>query len=61
MFTTRRSLLRVLEREREAFVAERSRLIDQIMHLSDRTWTLPPREQVTQQASEDPADEWVDA
>lgn len=42
IFGRDRSLLRVLEREREAFAAERARLIDQILHLSGKTWTPPP-------------------
>lgn len=40
---TKRQLLRMLEREREAHAAERARLIDQICNLSGRPWTLPPR------------------
>lgn len=40
---TKRNLLRMLEREREAFAAERARLIDQICALSGKPWTLPPR------------------
>lgn len=39
---TKRSLLRILEREREAHAAERARLIDTICHLSGRPWTPSP-------------------
>jgi len=62
MFSTRRSLLRVLEREREAFAAERARLIDQIMHLSNRTWTPPPHDYTYPVEPEvDPEHEWTEA
>jgi hypothetical protein len=37
-----RTLLRILEREREAFAAERRLLIEQICHLSRSPWTLAP-------------------
>jgi hypothetical protein len=33
----------MLEREREQFAAERARLIDQILNLTGKPWTLPPR------------------
>lgn len=39
---SKRSLLRILEREREAHAAERQRLIDTICHLSGRPWTPAP-------------------
>lgn len=38
---TKRALLRMLEREREAFAAERRLLIEQICHLS-KPWTVSP-------------------
>ena len=37
-----RTLLRILEREREAFAAERRLLIEQICHLSRSPWTSAP-------------------
>ena len=40
--TSKRSLLRILEREREAFAAERKLLIEQICHLSRQPWTPAP-------------------
>lgn len=44
MFRRReQQLLRILEREREAFAAERQRLVDVICNLSGKPWTLPPR------------------
>lgn len=41
-----RTLLRILEREREAFALERARLIDTICHLAGRSWTLAPADMV---------------
>lgn len=43
---SKRQLLRMLEREREAAAIERARLIDQICNLSGTPWTLPPRPHV---------------
>jgi hypothetical protein len=40
--TSKRQLLRMLEREREAHAAERARLIDQICNLSGRPWSPAP-------------------
>jgi hypothetical protein len=40
--TTKRALLRILERERESFAAERKLLIDQICHLARQPWTPAP-------------------
>jgi hypothetical protein len=40
--TSKRSLLRILERERESYAAERQRLIDTICHLAGRPWNVPP-------------------
>jgi hypothetical protein len=40
---SKRSLLRLLEREREAHAAERARLIDTLCNLAGKPWTLPPR------------------
>lgn len=54
---TKRNLLRILERERESFAAERKLLIDQIMHLSNKTWTPPPR--TIEPAAPEPEPDWV--
>lgn len=39
---SKRTLLRILERERQAHEAERRRLIDQILHLTGKPWTPAP-------------------
>jgi len=39
---TKRSLLRMMERERQSFALERARLIEQICHLSGKPWTVAP-------------------
>jgi hypothetical protein len=44
---TNRSLIRILEREREAFAAERKLLIEQICHLSRYPWTPSPADMAT--------------
>lgn len=51
---SKRSLLRMLEREREACAAERRELLDRIMVLADKPWTLPPRP-LRAERPEDPA------
>jgi hypothetical protein len=43
-----RTLLRILEREREAFAAERRLLIEQICHLSRSPWTPAPADIVVE-------------
>ena len=41
-----RTLLRILEREREAFAAERRLLIEQICHLARSPWTPAPADMI---------------
>lgn len=38
-----RWLIRAQDRERHGWTVERLRLIDQVCHLSGKTWTQPPR------------------
>jgi hypothetical protein len=45
---TNRSLLRMLEREREAHMQERQRLIDTICHLAGKPWTPAPIDLVSE-------------
>lgn len=42
---TKRNLLRLLERERERHATIEARLVDQLLHVTGNTWTLPPREE----------------
>lgn len=51
-----RSELRKTERRDEALLALIREQANQIMHLSNKTWTPPPR--VTQPVEEAPASDW---
>ena len=51
-----RTLLRVLEREREAFAAERRLLLEQICHLSGRPWTPAPIDMREEQVDPEPVE-----
>jgi hypothetical protein len=47
---------RGFEREREAFRREREQLLDRIMYLAERPWSVPPAEM--QQSGPAPDVEW---
>lgn len=39
---TKRNLLRMLERERERHATIEAKLVDQLLHVTGKTWTPPP-------------------
>jgi hypothetical protein len=51
--TSKRNLLRILEREREANAADRQKLIDTICHLAGRPWNVPPADLVDHDVEEE--------
>lgn len=48
----------MLERERERHATIEARLIDQLLHVTGNTWTLPPRDDVPPVVAAD-AVEWT--